>query len=99
MTDLTLYKREATPPRASLGWGDADNPIDAIAQALATGPYLLGDRVTAADVVIGSGVRFGMMTKSIPERPEFVTYVARLLDRPAFKRSAEKDQAFAAQAS
>ena len=54
-------------------------------------PYLLGEQFTAADVVIGSGLRWGMMFKLIPERPEFAAYVDRLSQRPALKRATEKD--------
>ena len=51
----------------------------------------MGNRFTAADVVIGSGLRWGMMFKLLPERPEFVAYVGRLSERPALKRATEKD--------
>ena len=51
----------------------------------------MGEQFTAADVVIGSQLRYGMAFKLIPERPEFTAYVARLTERPAFKRAAEKD--------
>ena len=38
----------------------------------------MGEQFTAADVVIGSGLRWGMMFKLLPERPEFMDYAARL---------------------
>jgi glutathione S-transferase len=60
------------------------------------GPYLLGEQFTAADVVIGSGLRWGMMFKGIPERPEFVAYAGRVAERPAAKRATEKDKELAA---
>ena len=46
--------------------------------------------------MIGSGLRWGMFTKSIPERPEFTAYVARLGDRPAQQRSMAADMKLAA---
>ena len=42
----------------------------------------MGDQFTAADVVIGANLRWGMMFKMIPERKEFVDYVARLEAAP-----------------
>ena len=42
----------------------------------------MGEQFTAADVVIGSGLRWGMMFKLLPERPEFVAYVQRLENAP-----------------
>jgi glutathione S-transferase len=62
-----------------------------LASAVRTGPYLLGDQFTAADVVIGSGLRWGMAFKLIPERSEFTAYVGRLAARPALKRAQAKD--------
>ncbi|GAH62418.1 unnamed protein product, partial [marine sediment metagenome] len=56
------------------------------AKALEPGPYLLGEHFTAADVVVGSTLRWGMLTKMVPERPEFVAYVGRLAQRPAMQR-------------
>ena len=91
-----MFKREGAPPRAALGWGDAESPIEVVAQALKPGPYLLGDQFTAPDMIIGGGLRYGMMTKAVAERPEFVAYVERLTERPAFKRATAKDTELAA---
>ena len=52
----------------------------------------MGNQFTAADVIIGSGLRWGMMFKLIPDRPEFTAYVGRLNQRPALKRATEKDR-------
>lgn len=86
-------------PRQALGWGDFDSVINVIADAVTSGPYLLGDRFTAADVVIGSGLRWGMMVKLLPERPELLDYVGRLGQRPALQRAVARDQALAAAAT
>lgn len=85
------FKRVEEPPRGTLGYGDYDTVMNVLADAVRTGPYLLGGQFTAADVVIGSGLRWGMSFKLIPERPEFVAYTARLAARPALKRADEKD--------
>jgi glutathione S-transferase len=92
------FTRAEPPPRSALGYGDYDTVMDVLADALRTGPYLLGEQFTAADVVIGSGLRWGMAFKLIPERPEFVTYTRRLAERPALKRATEKDAALVAAA-
>ena len=87
-----MCDRPAAPP-AALGWGDLDTVLDVIAAAVDPGPYLLGDRFSAADVVIGSGLRWAMVTENIPERPAFLAYTARLSERPALRRATELDQA------
>jgi hypothetical protein len=51
----------------------------------------MGDQFTAADVVTGSGLRWGMGFGMIPKRPALVEYVGRLSAREAFKRAVEKD--------
>jgi glutathione S-transferase len=59
--------------------------------AAAADPYLMGKQFTAADVVIGSGLRWGTLFKLLPERPEFRAYLDTLAERPALKRATEKD--------
>jgi glutathione S-transferase len=85
------FTRAEPPPRSALGYGDYDTVMDVLADALRTGPYLLGEQFTAADVVIGSGLRWGMALKLIPERPEFTAYTTRLGARAALKRAQAKD--------
>lgn len=83
--------RKDEPRRAMLGYGDFDTTMDVVAAAIAKGPYLMGEQFTAADVVIGANIRWGMMFKMVPERPEFVAYAARLAARPAAQRADAKD--------
>lgn len=87
------FKRAEDAPRAALGYGDYDTTMEVVGKALSPGPYLMGDQFTAADVVLGSQLRWGTMFKLIPERPDFTAYIARLTERPAAKRAEEKDEA------
>jgi len=92
------YPRKETPPRAALGFGDFDTVMTVLAKAAGSAkPYLLGDEFTAADVVIGSGLRWGTMFKLVPERPEFTAYLSRLNARPALQRATAKDKGLQAQ--
>jgi len=54
---------------------------------LEQGPYLLGDTFSAADVVVGATTRFGVMFGAIPKESPLTDYLARLSERPAFKRA------------
>src|SRR5262249_32051032 len=90
------FPRKEEARRQALGYGDFDTVMDVVAKAVSKDTYLLGQQFTAADVVIGSGLRFGMMFKLLPERPEFIAYVGRLAERPALKRADEKDKELAA---
>lgn len=82
-------------PRSTVGWGDYDTVLGVLRQGVAKGPYLLGDQFTAADVVIGSDLRWGMMFKMLPEWPEFIAYTNRLAQRPALQRQIAKDEELA----
>jgi glutathione S-transferase len=95
MTDRTFPRKENLRASA-VGWRDFDMVLDIVAKAIGEGPYLMGDQFTAADIVIGSGLRYGMMFKMIPERKEFTDYVARFTARPAVQRAEAKDKALSA---
>jgi glutathione S-transferase len=85
------------PPRAgAVGYRDIEALADIVAQAVTKGPYIMGEQFTAADVVIGSAVRWGTMFKLIPERDAFKPYAERLAARPALQRAEAKDKALAA---
>ncbi|WP_417566555.1 glutathione S-transferase family protein [Marinobacter sp.] len=66
-----------------VGYGTYERTIDTLATAVSATDYVAGDRFTAADVYVGSHLMWGMEFGSIPRRPEFETYVARLVNRPA----------------
>lgn len=82
------YPRKEPAPRMAAGFGTSDLVIDVLAQAAAAAkPYLLGAQFTAADVVLGSGIRFGTLFKLLPECAEFANYLAALEARPALQRA------------
>ena len=75
------------------GWGDFDAMMKTIDHAIGSGPWLLGDMFSIADVVFGGTlrymVRFGMLQAS----PAITAYVERLGARPAAQRADAKNQA------
>jgi glutathione S-transferase len=88
--------RKEEARRAMLGYGDFDTTMNVVAKAVARGPWLMGEQFTAADVVIGSNIRWGTIFKLIPERKEFTDYSARIAARPAAQRAEAKDKELAA---
>jgi glutathione S-transferase len=89
------HKRVEEAPRQMLSYGDFDTTMNVVARAVSRSPFLVGDQFTAADIVIGSMLRWTMMFDLIPARPEFTDYVARFADRPALKRATAKDEEIA----
>lgn len=69
------------------GYGSFDRAIDTLEKAVSCSAWLCGDQFTAADVYVGSQVDWGLMFKSIPTRPVFEAYAARLRERPAYQRA------------
>ena len=90
------YLKHAPGSPSMMGYGTYDATVAALAGALAKGPYILGERFSAADVVAGSGVRWMLMFKLLPQRPEFTRYADRLAQRPALQRAIKLDTELAA---
>jgi glutathione S-transferase len=91
--------RKEEARRGMLGYGDFDSVMNVVAQAVAKGPWLMGEQFTAADVIIGAQIRWGMMFKMIPPRQEFLDYAARIAARPAAQRAEAKDKELGAKAA
>jgi glutathione S-transferase len=87
-------KRDAAP-QAMSPYGDYDSVMRALAEQLETGPYLLGSRMTAADVLWGAALRWTIGFGVVPKLPVFERYVELVTARPAFKRVWERDAQWA----
>ncbi len=83
-------KREPAPPSTS-PYGDFDTTIKTLLDQLGDGPYLLGERFTAVDVLWGTALRWMTMFKLVAETPAVNAYVARMGARPAAQRAARID--------
>jgi glutathione S-transferase len=94
ITDLAM-KREPTPPMMC-PYGDYDTMLATLTAQLRAGPYLLGERFSAADILWGSSLVWATMFKLVPELPEVMAYIDRVASRPAVRRAAEADAALAA---
>ncbi|WP_339873673.1 glutathione S-transferase family protein [uncultured Brevundimonas sp.] len=81
------------------GYGRFEDAVDTLETALVPGPYILGERFSAADVYVGSQIIWGLMFKTLPERPAFKAYADRLSTRPAAVRAREIDDALIAAAA
>ena len=96
--DRVAPRKEAAR-RAMLGYGDFDTTMNVLAKAIEKGPWLMGDQFTAADVLIGSNIRWSTIFKMIPERKEFTDYIVRIAARPAAQRAEAKDKELSVQAA
>ncbi|KNY21996.1 glutathione S-transferase family protein [Methylobacterium sp. ARG-1] len=83
-------KREPGP-RAMSAYADCDSVIARITEALKPGPYLLGERFSAADILWGSALGWTMGFGLVAPDPVLSAYVGRVRGRPAFQTVAAAD--------
>ena len=76
-------------------YGDYDTMLNTLTAQLRKGPYLLGERFTAVDVLWGTALAWTTAFKLVPELPEIMAYVARVKARPAAVKAAADDAALA----
>jgi glutathione S-transferase len=88
-------KREPGPSRMST-YGDFDTMLKTLTDQLAKGPYLLGERISAADVLWGTALDWTTQFKLVPELPEIMAYVGRIKARPAVVTVTARDAELAA---
>ena len=88
-------KREPAPLAMS-PYGDFDLVMGAVLSQLAAAPYLLGDKLSAADILWGLALRWGTMFGLLPENRLIADYVARITARPSFAKVAALDAGLAA---
>jgi glutathione S-transferase len=79
------------------GYGDYDSVMRVLATQLQRNPWLLGERFSAADVLWGGALNYGLMFKLVPDWPVFRDYAQRVQARPAIRRAVAMDQALAAE--
>jgi len=87
-------KRDGAIPHLASAWGSFDSVVAALRDGLTRGPYLLGEAFSAADVLIGSMLQWGVEVAGlIPNEAPFAGYLARLAARPALRRALRIDAA------
>jgi glutathione S-transferase len=78
-------------PVGTAGWVEVEPAMRFVIETLNKGPYLLGDKFCAADVLYGTTfAMFGSMP-IMPKSPVIDAYVKRVVERPAYARGMAKD--------
>jgi glutathione S-transferase len=89
-------KREPGPLPMS-PYGSFDTMIGTVLEPLSAHPYLLGDKISAADLLWGMAFHWGTMFGLLPAQPVIADYVARITGRPSYTKAAAADAALAAE--
>lgn len=83
-----VEKFSALPPnRTAHGWGDFDSVIGMLREGLRAGPWILGERFSAADVMLGSAVHFLFAFELLDDDAVLRAYRDRCVARPAAQRA------------
>jgi glutathione S-transferase len=82
--------------RAMSPYGDFDAVLDLIRAQLTPGPYLFGDRFTAADILWGTALRWTTMFGIVPADETFKAYIDRIAARPSAHKVGKQDHELAA---
>lgn len=88
-------KREPGPAAMS-PYGDFEVMIGTLGHQLGQAPYLLGEEISAIDILWANALHWGTMFGLVPELPVFLEYKARVMERPCFRKADEIDAALAA---
>jgi glutathione S-transferase len=78
-------------PAITASLRNMDAMLARLTDALEKGPYLLGEKYSAADLLCSSP--FQWFSDLLPDNPKIRDWVARCADRPAVKRTLERDAA------
>jgi glutathione S-transferase len=89
---LVDHSRNRPPvPARTCGYGDYDSVVSTVAAQLEHGPWLLGERFTAADVLWGGAIHWALQSRLLPELPVFRAYAERVQARPGVRRAGQLD--------
>jgi glutathione S-transferase len=69
------------------GWGSFEQMLAVLRAGLAAGPWILGARFSAADVLLGMSCYFMRMFGVLQEEPLLFAYAERCAARPALQRA------------
>jgi glutathione S-transferase len=74
-------------PRGMPGWPPVEEAMAYVTSVLEAGPYILGDRFSAADILIGTTFAMFMGGPMMPKTPLLEAYVKRVVERPAYAKA------------
>ena len=94
---IDKFMNHEPAPVTQSPYSDYETMLGALEAQLSKGPYLLGDRITAADILWGVAFNWTITFGLVPKKDVFVRYAERITSRPAFQRINAADNEMAAQ--
>ncbi|ASJ73277.1 glutathione S-transferase family protein [Granulosicoccus antarcticus] len=84
-------------PASSSVYGTLEEMLSTLEQAMTPGPFILGDRMTVADILWGVALHWTMMFDLVPENPVFRDFAQRIMSRPLAMKVQAMDETLAAE--
>jgi len=78
-------------PVGTAGWVAVEQAMPFIMKTLSQGPYILGEKFSAADVLYATTFAMFAASPMLPKTPVLEAYVRRCTERTAYIRAQEKD--------
>lgn len=78
-------------PRGTAGWVATDEVMAFVNATLEKGPYILGEKFSAADILIATTFKMFLGSPLLAPTPLLEAYVKRVTDRPAYARAQAKE--------
>lgn len=94
ITDRAQKNTPAAP--SSSPYGDFDTMLKTVTDQLDKGPYILGEKFTAADILWVTALGWITKFQLIPTTPGIQAYIDRVSARPSFAKVAELDKELSA---
>ena len=89
VVDRAMQREPGRP--STMPYGDFETMFGTLVKQLEQGPYFLGKRFSAADILWGSALKLMTQWKLVPDLPVITAYVERVTSRPPFERVKARD--------
>ena len=86
---LAIYRAKKQPDKLEEAQENFRQIVEVLDNALA-GPFLLGENISAADIMNGSMMAWANSLSVVPQDSAVARWVQRLTDRPAYQRAVSK---------
>ena len=88
-------QKRVSEPRAMSPYGSYEEIVGLVRGQLATGPYLFGERFTAADLLWGTALRWMVVFGLLESTPEIAAFIDRIASRDSVHRVGKSDHEIA----
>ena len=78
-------------PRGTAGWVKTDEVMALVNATLSASPYILGEKFSAADILIGTTFQLFLGSPLLPKTDLLQAYVQRVIERPAYARAQARE--------